>query len=107
MQGIEADGEAMEARVPQGGRLVGEQHAVGGQRQIADGGLLRQPPDQVRQVLAEQRLAPGQPDAVGAGVGEGVDENADLLEGQDVPALGARRTPPPACSTGSAGCSGR
>ena len=63
--------------------------------------------DERRQVAAQQRLAAGQPHLVDAERDEDVDERADLLEVQHVLARQPDVVRPPACSTRSAGCSGR
>ena len=59
------------------------------------------------EVAAQQRLAAGEPQLVDAEREEDVDERADLLEVQHVLARQPDVVRPPACSTRSAGCSGR
>ena len=66
----------------------------------------RQQAHQLGHVSPQERLPPGQPHLVDPELGEDLDQALDLLEGQDVGPRGARRTPPPACSTGTGGCSG-
>ena len=87
--------------------LLGEQHAVGGHREIGEAGLCRQHAHERLQIAAQQRLAAGQPELVHAERDEDIDERADLLEAAGRPRAAARRSPSPACSTRSAGCSGR
>ena len=80
--------------------LVGEQDAVGRQRQIADRRLrARASRDERRQVAAEQRLAAGQPDLVDAERHEDVDERARFPRSAGCPRAAARRSRPRACST--------
>ena len=64
--------------------LVGEQDAVGRQREVADARLAREQAHEVRKVAAHERLTAGQPELVHAEVGEDIDEDAHLLEIEDV-----------------------
>ena len=48
------------------GRRVGEQHAVGRERQVAQPRPRGQRGDESRQIAAEQRLAAGEPEAIDA-----------------------------------------
>ncbi len=61
IEAVEAHGHALEPGRDQLGRMLGQQHAVGGQRDVLDARHAVEVGDQVRQVGAEQRLAPGQP----------------------------------------------
>ncbi len=84
MQGVEADGNPAEAGRLQRVRLVGEQDAVGRERQILQPRLGRDHLHERRHVAAQQRLAARQADLVDAQRQEDVDEGGDLLEVQDV-----------------------
>ena len=84
VQRIQADRQAMKARVLQRLRVVGQEHAVGRHGEIADARTRRQPRHQVGHVAAEQRLAAGEPHLVHAQIEEHVHEPLDLLEVQDV-----------------------
>jgi hypothetical protein len=64
--------------------LVGQEHPVGGHREILDSRFRRQEPDQLRQVAADQRLASGQAHAVDSQAGEDVDQKTHLFEVEDV-----------------------
>ena len=59
------------------------------------------------QVPPQQGLAAGEPDLVDAELGEDVRPAAGSPRRSGGPRAAARRTPPPACSTGSGGCTGR
>jgi hypothetical protein len=63
-----------------------QQHAVGGQGDVAQRRLLRQHAHQHVEVLAHERLTAGQPHLFHAEVDEGVDQPTGLLEVEDVPA---------------------
>jgi hypothetical protein len=69
-----------------------QQHAVGGERQIADARNGRQTPDQHRQIAPHQRLAAGDAELDAQPHGD-AREALDLLEAQDL--ARARRTPRP------------
>ena len=106
-QGVQADGDAAQA----GGRervgVLGEQDAVGRQREVVEAALAGQHLHEFGEVAPEQRLAARQPQAIDAFGKEDVDERRDLLEVQDVLARQPVRTRPRACSIRSAGCTGR
>src|SRR5262245_55669509 len=67
-------------------RLLTEQDAVGRQREVSQRRLGGEQTDERRQVMAQQRFAAGQTDAVNAEHAEAVDQRADLLELEDVAA---------------------
>ena len=58
----------MEAGALEVGGVGGQQHAVGGHRQVADAVAAGEPRHEVGEVAAQQRLAAGQPDLVDAEV---------------------------------------
>ena len=60
--------------------VLGEQDAVGGERQVAQRRLGGELAHQGRQIVAQQRLAAGEAHAVDAERGEAVDQLRDLLE---------------------------
>src|SRR5688572_13532673 len=64
VQRVEADGDAVQPGIAQRGGLLGEQHAIGRQREIRDAGQPGQLGNEDRQIAAQQRLAAGHPDAV-------------------------------------------
>ena len=84
LEGVETHRDAMDARIAEGLGLGPEENAVGGDGQIADARLGGDHLHEVSEVLAEERLAPGEPELVHPELGEGVDEARRLLEGEDV-----------------------
>ena len=62
--------------------LIGEKHAVGGEREIADARVRSQHLYQAVEVLAKERLAAGEPHAVDAEVGEDSDEARQFFKGE-------------------------
>ena len=81
---IQADVDPPQPRVPERLRQRGQQDAVGRQADVLDArdrGDLR---DQPRQVAADQRLAPGQPDLVDPQRHHDPHEPLDLLEAQEL-----------------------
>ena len=64
--------------------LIGEQDAVGREREIGEALLRRQQAHQHIEITAQQRLAARESEPVHAERQEDVDERADLLEVQDV-----------------------
>ena len=65
-QRVEADGDAMEAGGSERVGLIGEQNAVGREREVGEAGLPGEHADQARQLAAQQRLAAGEADLVDA-----------------------------------------
>ena len=104
---VEADGDAVQPGGAQRRAPAREQHAVGRQREIADRRPRGERLDQDREVAPQQRLAASEPHAVDAERRERVGDGADFLEREQASRAAARRSPAPACSTGSAGCSDR
>ncbi len=62
----------------------GQEHAVRRQREVADAGILREPFDEVRQVPAQQRLAPRQAHPIDPDLGEDAREPVQFVDPQDV-----------------------
>jgi hypothetical protein len=85
-QRVEAHRQAPEPGRAQLAGLLGEEHAVGGERQIVEAGLARQDAHEDSQISARQRLAAGEADLVDSDLDESVDERADLLVGEQVAA---------------------
>ena len=83
-QRVEADGDAVEPRVPKRSCLLGEEDTVGSERQIADRVLSCQQPHERRHVSPEERLTAGEPQLVDAQTGEDIDQRAHLFKGEDV-----------------------
>ena len=77
---IEADGDAVEARVAQRPGLVGQEHAIGGQREIPDRRQGRELRNEARQLAPQQRLTARNTDPVDADLAEGAGEGGDFLE---------------------------
>ena len=65
-QGVQTDVHAVQPGVQQGGQLLCQQHRVCGQGDPADARSLFKPGNQLRHVLAHQRLAAGHPHGVDA-----------------------------------------
>src|SRR5579863_9151436 len=76
--------DAPQAGIVEFPSLLGEQHAVGGQRQIFDALNRRQFADQLRQILAKQRLSAGETQLAHAQGDRDAHETLDLLEGQQL-----------------------
>ena len=83
-QRVQADGHPVEPGRAERSRLAREQQPVRRHRQVANRGDRGEHPDQRSHVPAEKRLAAGQAHLVDTELGEGGDELADLLEGQEV-----------------------
>jgi len=83
-QGIEAHRDAMEPRRAQPGGLVGQEHAVRRHREVTDVRILREPFDEVRQVPAQQRLAPRQAHPIDPDGGERAGEPVQFVIPQEV-----------------------
>jgi hypothetical protein len=83
---VEADRDALQARVPQGERLLREQRAVGRQRQVetVDRGELL---DEALEFTPNERLATGDSDLLDAVRHEYAGQPLDLLEGEQLPAF--------------------
>ena len=84
VEGVEAHGDAVEARVPQRPRRLRQEDAVGGEREVGEARLAGERAHEVRQIAPQQRFAAGQPQLVGAEGQELIDQAADLLERQQV-----------------------
>jgi hypothetical protein len=81
VEGVEADGDALEAGGLEGRGLLGQQHAVGGEGHLHVGNL-DQLGDELFQVAAQQRLAAGEADLGDAMGRKKAGEAGDFLEGQ-------------------------
>ena len=68
--------------VAQGFALLGEQDAVGRERQVANPGIGREHSNQLRKIAAEQRLAPREAHVFDAQRGKHLHEPRDFLKGQ-------------------------
>ncbi len=80
VEGVEADGDAMQSRLGEARRLALEERPVGGHGEIGDLGDRRQESHEVLHVLAEERLASREAD-LGHSEGDECPGNAfDLLE---------------------------
>ena len=84
IQRIQMDVEAPQPGVIKFLRLVGQQHSVGGQRHVLNAFDRAQPSDQLRQILAQQRLAAGEAQLAHALVDEGGAQPIELLQRQNV-----------------------
>ncbi len=82
IQRIQADGDAPQAGLVQGLRLLGEQHAVGGQRDVLQARNDGQPAHQFGQALAQQGLTAREPEFAHAQSHEGAHQGLDLVEGK-------------------------
>ena len=106
---VEAHRDALQAGVGEMLRLLGEQRAVRRRRDL-DVRDLGEHPHQLRQSLADQRLAAGESQLAHATRREDARDPRDLLEPAGCSrAAGTRsrgRRPRAACSTGSGSCSG-
>ena len=84
MQAVQADGDARQTRILERLCLSRQQHAVGGQRDFhrfpQRCAQFREHRDQLFEVAAQQRLAPGQPDLPHAQRNENLGQPGDLLE---------------------------
>ena len=81
---VERDVHALEAGGAKLGRHLGEQRAVGGERDRLDAVDLVEPADVVDDAAAHQRLATGEADAADALLGGECGEVLDLLVGEDL-----------------------
>ena len=103
---VEADVDPVEAGVGERLRGAGEAERVGGQRGL-DAERVGAA-DDVDQAAAQQRLAAGEPDLADAeALDADRDQPDDLVVGQRLVGRAASRGPRPACSSCSAGCTGR
>ena len=87
-------------------RLGAQQDAVGGQRQIGDRAPRREAFDEDRQIAPQQRLAAGNPHAVDAKRRKDVHERRRFPRTSAGSRAAATRSPAPACSNDTGGCSG-
>ena len=83
-EGVEADGDPVQARLPERRRLTGEKDSVGGQGDILDSRDDRNQPDQFGQVAADQRLPAGDPELPHPERREPFDDERRLVETQQV-----------------------
>jgi hypothetical protein len=83
-QRVQAHGETVQPGGLELGCAVGQQDAVGGERQVPHPRFARELTDEARQVTAEQRLAARHANPVDAELPEQVRQPADLLERQHV-----------------------
>ena len=87
IQGIETDGETLQADLAQClGQVAGKHCAVGGHGQIIDAGYGRQHGHQLGDTPAQQGLAPCEAQLGDSQLGSCTGHPGDLLEGQHVPA---------------------
>ena len=105
-QRVERDVGARQAGVAQAFDLVGQQQAVGRERDVVDARDRGDHRDQAVQIAADQRLAAGEPDAAHADLGRRAHDLGDLLVAEDLGACRSTAAPLRACSRRSAGCSG-
>ena len=82
LPGIQADVHPVQSRLHQTGQLVGEQNSIGGQPHPTNPWDGLQSRHQVRQVPADQGLAPGDTHPVDAQSGQRPDDLQHLLVGQ-------------------------
>ena len=87
IEGIETHGNPAQARGLELGGVLGQQHAVGGERDVLDAGQLREVADQVRQVGAQQRLAAGDAQLLHASAHEHARQSQNLGEVQPLAGL--------------------
>src|SRR6056297_3529606 len=80
VQGIQADGDAIEACALQGSRMLGEQNSVGGESKIFDAFNQAQLADEVHQSRAQQGLAAGESQLGHAARHEQAREPDDFVE---------------------------
>src|SRR3989454_1097145 len=83
-QGVEAHRHAVEPRFLERARQLGEQHAVGRDREVAQARLGGEEADEARQVASQERLAARETDFVHPEIHEDVGERADLFEVEDL-----------------------
>ena len=81
---IQAETDAAKAGGAQRPRLLREEEAVGGHGQVGEAGNARDARDQVFDVVAQQRLAAGEPDFLNAEADREADDALNFLEGKDV-----------------------
>ena len=84
VEGVDADVDPVDAGRAERRGEAGELGAVGRQRQVLEAGEGLQPPHDVEQVLAHQRLAAGQPHPPDAEPHQGADHRLDLLRREEV-----------------------
>ncbi len=110
IQRVQTDGYAAQAVGTQIDGMLPQQHSIRGQRDVIDARNIREIPDQVREVGAQQRFAARETQFAHAEAREQAREAHDLIEGQ--PFLrssgidSVRGTAPSACSRGSENCIG-
>ena len=84
VQAVQAHGDALQAGVAQALRLLSQQVAVCGERQVLDAVDGRKHGHQLIEARSHQRLAAGQSNLLGAKAHEDANEPRDLLEGEEV-----------------------
>src|SRR6185437_6349075 len=83
-QRIQADGYAMQARALERTSLICQEHAICGKRQICNARIRSKHTDELVEVVAQQRLAAGEPDAGNADFGKDVNGFREFLERQQL-----------------------
>jgi len=82
-QRVEAHGRPLQARRPQGGGVLCEEHPVRGQGEVTNPRVAGDHLDQGGEVVPQQRLPAGEPDLVHPQPGEHAHQPRDLLERED------------------------
>ena len=77
---VETHGDALEAGGLELGGVLGQQHAVGGERDVLDAGQRGEIADEIREIRPQQRLAAGDAQLLHAGAHEHAREPQDLGE---------------------------
>jgi hypothetical protein len=83
-QGVQADVDPAKTRCYERIHVVFQQHAIGGQRNIANPVNLVQLPDESMDTFADQRLPAGNPDLADAELNRNSDEAENFLIAQDL-----------------------
>ena len=84
VEGVDADVDPVDAGRLQRRGEAGELGAVGRQREVLEAGEGLEPPHDVQQVLADQRLAAGQSHPPDAEAHQGADDRLDLIRREEV-----------------------
>ena len=84
VEAVDADVDAVDPRRLQRRGEAGELGAVGRQGEVLEAGEGLEPAHDLQQVLADQRLAAGQPDAPDAEPHQGADDRLDLIRREEV-----------------------
>jgi hypothetical protein len=83
-QRVQADGEPPEPGLVKLARTLGQEHSVGGHREVAHGGASGERPHQGGDLRAEKRLSTRQTDLVDPQRAEDAGDAVQLLEGEQV-----------------------